>query len=413
MAASLASTELVSRPSTPEAPPPQAPLPLPPIRGSSDIYRPHTSNSQRPPPRRIVPQRSFHNASTPPISRSAGEAQRMGHLPPPAILGAYAPVSPDFDSPEDIMRTIRDRSRDSYHATLHRPSVPNLKSTSRGYKYSDSVKSRSNSITSAPGQAGPYITAISAKGSLSSSAATAPIVPTGFRKDSTTTNASAFGFGAAGASEIGCFSGGSRSRSGSLGGYTVFNNGDGSSMASQPRWEDSECLSRVRFSGGGRGLSGVAGDGASSNGRGTPLPHGHSAVKSIKNKMRNMFKGFHVSVQVGFRERPDSWYKGPRMSTEREYGEITLRVKNSADGNCVFEMFVPHLIITRGTCIPLSDEQFLILPLLLVFDMTTPTTLASRYIRSTTSANSSLTTSISHVPCRNGIGITRTHHPIG
>lgn len=337
--ASRASTELHSPPGTPGAPPPTHPLPLPPIPGSATVahHRPYTNNSPPDVPSsrhlRVPSTQRSVALSSPPVSRSAAASQRIARLPPAIVQPPAPQTSPQ--TPEQIMRTIRNRSRDSYIA-IHRPSVPDLKRPNQP-KNTESVNSRSNSTKSAPvGPVGPSISTHPGKGNFQYSVATAPIVPTlpsGFRKTGSAGNA----FGGVGGSEIGCFptSGGS-----GLAGFAFFGGSDsGNNVRAAPRWDvDAGCFGGA--GGGARGSATASGDEYGPATRTTTNITHISTARHLKTRVRSMLKGFHVSVSIGFRTpptKPDEFYKQP---PSHAHDEMTLRIKNSTTGNCIFEVYV-------------------------------------------------------------------------
>ncbi|KAI5777358.1 hypothetical protein EDC01DRAFT_406271 [Geopyxis carbonaria] len=85
--------------------------------------------------------------------------------------------------------------------------------------------------------------------------------------------------------------------------------------------------------GGGRG----GGGGAAATTRTTKSTHSRFSTKVIdaRNRLKHLVKGFHVSVSISFKEKDEvPGYTPP----PRTRSEMTIRIKNSSTGSCVFEI---------------------------------------------------------------------------
>lgn len=63
---------------------------------------------------------------------------------------------------------------------------------------------------------------------------------------------------------------------------------------------------------------------------------GAKVVEGVRQKLKHMFRGFHISVSVSFNEKAPEYARYQRT-------EMTLRIKNNLHGNCVFEVFPSSL----------------------------------------------------------------------
>jgi hypothetical protein len=84
-------------------------------------------------------------------------------------------------------------------------------------------------------------------------------------------------------------------------------------------------------------------------------PPGARYMAEIKHKVKALFHGFHVSVTISVTRKDDSSESLSHRLPQRS--EMTLRVKNSKQGNCIFEII--RAPSTSETLMPVVDLKTL------------------------------------------------------
>ena len=259
-------------------PAPTAPLPLP------------------PPPQAPLPpiptSQDFHKQPSPRHARTISSGSyRSAHS-----QGLALPPPPSTQTPEQLLQVIRDRARD--HQLLRAcPSVPLLSHSAAAFV----SRARSDSTRSAPAGACIAIVSGNLKGANHSAATAAARNSTRYGKVPTA---------------IACLPG------------PMF--GAGEADSNRPRWEAAMD---------GRGAGGL---GRRKGAAASPSPSTGAAhvglVGEMRHKVKQLMKGLrNVSVSISFREKDEvDDFEVPRQTRK----EMTLRIKNSKTGNCVFEMYV-------------------------------------------------------------------------
>ena len=289
----------------PPAPPP--PLPLPPIPTGVPARTASTA---------VVAAAAAAAATAASATKATSTLPRKGH---------------HAQTPEQVLHAIRDRSREHYQRLRERPSVPLL--STGGYQqhshahrpHTMSMRSRSGSTRSAP--AGPCITIVNGKGRTVHQVATAPDVPTVPTR-----------YGRV-PTPVGCLPGTGGMR---VEDWAIFG-GPSASRGASPRWE----LPEGRSNGDdGSGGGGGGGSGAYRRRKGGPSGagaggNGGSILTEMRQKVKNMIKGLHVNVSISFGEKGTAGNGVEEREIPRQTRrEMTLRIKNSKTGSCVYEMFV-------------------------------------------------------------------------
>jgi hypothetical protein len=271
----MAITQLQSMPGAPSEPPaPPPPLPLPPIPIQAGPYGAHT-----------------RNGSSGAAVTAAATTQAASPLPHKVQC---------TQTPEAYLHAIRDRSREQYQRLRERPSVPLLSTDGATI----SIRSRSGSTRSAP--AGPCISIVTSKGRnlhTIAGAPNVPTVPTRYGRVPT---------------PVGCLPG---TRGLRIEDWAIFG-GPSEDRGDRPHWE----LPETCFSPGPNGTY-----------RRKKVPRDGGLLTEMRQKVKSMIKGLHVSVSISFGEKGVVEEIDAPRQTRRE---MTLRIKNNKTGSCVFEMFV-------------------------------------------------------------------------